>query len=359
MNIVAECGPCNGDLEYAFRCAEAIARIRPDTDIDLAMKVQWYRADTLATKDALRYDRTTNDTLYQHELFQHQLSYDDWAKVAVRCGELDLPFFPTVFDSEAIDIARELGIRTLKIASGDITYHDLIAAAAQASDHLIISTGASTIEEIDQAVEVVDQARGIKNLRLTLLACHLAYPTSEDNAELGRVMSLLMRYIPQNPSMDIGYSDHTTLIHYPASILATYGASMWEKHFTMTPGAGGDHDFAVNSNQLKQMVRMVWGAKTALGRGEVNPTASEMAAREGARRSLVAKVDIPRLTKLTKDMFVVLRPGTGVPPSMLPVITGTVPGVVQPAQRAMIDIPAGTIIEPRMIGLVGATLTVE
>lgn len=92
----------------------------------------------------------------------------------------------------------------------------------------------------------------------------------------------------------------------------------------------------------------------------MTPTPAEQDALIGARRSLVAAVDIPRLTKLTKEMFVALRPGTGIPPSELARITGTdMPGAVRPAQRAMVDIPAGTVIQWNMIGLVGATLSVE
>lgn len=363
MMIVAECGPCDGDLDKALQLAESLGhkRDRFATErISLAMKVQWYDADSLVLPGTQRYDHTSGGPPTQHELFQHQLTYDQWLEVAQYCASISLPFFPSVFSIEHLGWAKEMGIQTIKIASGDITYHDLIAAAARYASHLIVSTGASTEEEVEAALTVIDKARGLSNLAVTLLACHLEYPSSADHANLARVSALFIKqHFANRKTVDVGYSDHTRLVTAMGVALGILGASMWEKHYTLWPGTGGDHDFAVSSYHIEEMVNAVQAGTEMLAPGDLVPSPAELEARVGARRSLVAKQDIPRLTKLTKDMFVALRPGTGIPPSDLARITGNIEGQVAPAQRAMVDIPAGTVVTYQMVGNVGATLTVE
>lgn len=351
MRLVAEIGSCDGKLLYAQRVLAQLAGISSEHDVSIEVKPQFYTADRLVTRDAPRYDRLGGKWRTQHAAFQHQLTHDEWGEVVAAATEHNLYLFPSVFDHEAIEMAMGLGCSTLKIASGDITYHDLIRHAAQAGpSELILSTGASTLDEIDAAVEVVASV-GRPEMRLILLACTLSYPARDAN--LGRILLLRQRYEPIGAL--VGYSDHTSRPETPVGA-AALGAAMWEFHFTATPHFGGDHDFAYDRLSVNRVLSTMRRAFDPGFLGVMAPSEEESAARTGARRSLVAAVDIPLGTRLTRDMVAVLRPGTGIAPYD---IDKVVAGGAFKGLMAQIDITAGTVISWSMVGNVGGTLSVS
>lgn len=353
MKLVLECGPCDGDYLTAIALAESLLPYRDR----VAMKVQWYSADTLVAPGAERYDHTSGGPKTQHELFQSQLSYDEWDKVAEICRNEGLEFFPTVFDFEAVQEAAGMGISTLKIASGDITYKGLIEYAASMAENLIISTGASTAPEIANAVSWAMSAN--PDVRLTLLACHLAYPSRDEDANIARIAGVAGVLKQLGVEANVGYSDHTLGIAH-AWILAV-SASMWEKHYTLTPGQGGDSDFAITPSSIPIILDAIDRATTMLGSTELFPTEAESDALLGARRSLTARRDIARRTPLSPDDIAILRPGTGIAPQDLDKVLGLDAASFTGAKpmRAMVDIPAGTTITWPMVGWFGATLDVS
>jgi sialic acid synthase SpsE len=131
---------------------------------------------------------------------------------------------------------------------------------------------------------------------------------------------------------------------------------MFETHFSVTLGAGGDHDFAAGSEVLERIVHIAKTHTAGIGTGQLSPSPAEADARLQARRSLYASVDIPKGKRLEKADLVALRPGTGIPPADIDKIVN-----IRQARsmRAMVDIPAGTQLTWKMIGFVGATLTVK
>lgn len=377
MRLVAEIG--TGTLAHARQAVAQLADISSGHNLAIEVKGQFLTPDTITTRDAPRYDRLGGKWRTQHGGFQNHLTYEQWGEVAGLCQEKNMYFFPSVFDHDAITAALAMGCDTLKIASGDITYHDLIRHAAQvAPSEIIISTGGATLDEVDSAIEVVASV-GRPELRVILLACTLSYPAS--HANLARVLTLRQRYEPFG--VLVGYSDHTTtwgavrgLSERPVATpigAATLGAAMWEFHYSPTGVGGGDHDFAYQRLTLN---RALSDLKPVLAPGHLGlvnahnlgrivpqfgPIEEERAAVEGARRSLVAAVDIARGTRLTRDMVAVLRPGTGIPPYEIEmVVAGTrSDGTVSKGLTAMTDIPAGTVITRQMVGLAGGTLTVK
>lgn len=346
MEIWAEAGQCEGDLDYAFRAVDAIAGAGAD-----AIKVQMLRPETIASPGAVRYDAYGNG-LPQRSGFYPFLDYTAWGKVAEHAEKRGIGFIPAVFDEEAVLAGSKLS-PVLKIASGDITNLPLIEAAAHEADQgLVISTGAATQAEIEQAVGWVRAIRG--DMQLTLLACHLQYPTHPSDAHLGRILALGQLAISRGWPAQIGYSDHTTG-NSTTPLLTAMGVSVQEKHFTLLgKGHGGDHEFAVGADELREMVSARDAIIGMFGYLELQPTTAENAARTGARRSVHATRDIKKGEVLTKENTAVLRPH--------------VEGALTPAKweefiedkaKAMEDIGEGEPVMEKLVGSVGASLTVE
>ena len=267
------------------------------------VKGQMYTAESLVTKTAPSYGLASiEEPATQWEAFEQALSWDEWLAVA---DAVDGRFFASVFDLDAL---FDYPYKFVKIASADITYRGLIEAAAMSGADLILSTGGATLEEINTALT------WCHGVRPTLLVCTLCYPTAPQSANVRRVKNMRLTYA------DTGYSDHTRGI--VASALAfDYGAVMVEKHFTIKPGTGGDHDFAIGPEELSRLsidwvplsrtVRELYGGTATIG-----PVACETDALTYARRSIHAKGDIAAGTKLKGDMLTVIRPADGIAPAV-------------------------------------------
>jgi N,N'-diacetyllegionaminate synthase len=349
MRIWAEAGPCEGSVNYGIRAADAVARAGAD-----ALKVQWYRPDMLVTRDAARYDRTDHaGKETQWEAFQGALwPYDRWQPVKDRCDQLGIGFIPSVFDGDAVQAALEMGVTTLKIASGDITHGPLIDMAARAGKQVVVSTGASTMAEVRRAYTWASSY----GAQVTLLACHLQYPTPHESAHLGRILALQQEFAwaAQKDQVRIGYSDHTPGPQI-TGFLAALGCQVHEKHFSLHPGdGGGDHDFAVGPDGLADMVKMAQAALTLIGNVELEPSSGEQAARIGARRSLYLRRAVT--THISPDDLTALRPydEEGYEPWEIAVLF---PHSADPI-RITHPMGEGELLRRAWVGTVGGTLTV-
>jgi N-acetylneuraminate synthase/N,N'-diacetyllegionaminate synthase len=297
--LVAEIGSCNGDLALAIDTAEAAL------DAGAAwVKGQMFTADRLVTRTAPGYGKDSiveADT--QHDSFKKALSYDEWGDVADRC---DGRFFASVFDLEA---CADYPYEWIKLASGDITYRALVEAAAGTGKRLIMSTGAATLREIHRARSWIPTANPV------MLACTLSYPTEARDANVNRVTTM------QSLKWDAGYSDHTRGTA-AAHLAFDLGASMVEKHFTIKPNSGGDHDFAIGPSDVTEIVNRNDAASDAVtlvygGSDVIGPRSTELPAIQLARRSIHAAVDIPAGTIIRSEMLSVLRPTGGFDPWLL------------------------------------------
>ena len=270
--VVAEIGLANNSIEWAHTAVESAA----DAGC-WGLKVQMLTADTLTAKDAPRYERLGTGT--QHDGFRDALPHEAWHEVFQHAWDLGLEAFASVWDRAAIDILEEWGVRYYKVGSADITHHTLLEELALTDKHVILSTGASTWNEVDTAAGIFGWAK------LTLLACTLSYPCASHDARLERILWLLYAFFTNET--EVGYSDHTQLVDISGLAVAA-GATMLEKHFTVTPGVGGDHDFALDPEQMRQYVKhaerawMLYHHDTPIG----EPLPAEEDARLLARRSL-------------------------------------------------------------------------
>ena len=303
--LIAEIGAAKGDLQYALDCVDAFAAAGA-----WAIKGQLYTADSLVRRGAATYGKDLDEPATQYEAFTKALTYDQWGEVKTACDKAGVKFFGSVFDYDAVDAGVEQGWEYFKIASADITYRGLLERVAATGKHVFLSTGGATMEEIKRAADLFDTGK------LTVLACTLSYPCKLENADVARVTTLKRFYAR------VGYSDHTRG-RIAAECAYQYGATVVEKHATLTPGDGGDHDFAITLDVVSALLAKpyitVIDARVE-GWGRIGPKPSERSAILLARRSPYATQDIVLGETIDETNTVMLRPATGVPPFDLPLI---------------------------------------
>jgi sialic acid synthase SpsE len=287
-----------------------------------AAKFQSYKADTLASKHSPAYWDTCNEpTRSQHELFSKydRFGPDEYNALAEHCNQVGIDFLSTPFDDAAIEFLDPL-ISFFKIASADITNIPFLRKVAGKKKPVLLSTGASTLREIDVAVETLTKA-GCE--QIALLHCILNYPTKNENAHLSMIEGLKQSY----PHHIVGYSDHTLPDETMTSLVSSYllGAVILEKHFTHDKTLpGNDHYHAMDVNDLKRFVEVAQRVRELLGPSALKePIATEEVSRLNARRSIVLIKDLPAGHMLSADDITYKRPGTGISPLHWDEVLGT------------------------------------
>jgi N-acetylneuraminate synthase len=332
--VVAEAGVNHeGDLEAALRMVREAGQAGAGV-----IKFQTYKAARLATRSSSAYwDRSKESTESQFELFSKYDSFgeSEYRRIAEECARSGIAFSTSPFDIESVDWLDEL-VALFKVASGDITNMPLLRRIATTGKPVMVSTGASTLEEIEGAVRHL-QAHGAGEI--ALLQCTLAYPTPVEYAAVGALRQLSSVF----PGFVLGYSDHTPPPASFAVIAAAYalGARVIETHFTLDRSLpGNDHYHALDPQDLARLVSELAQLRIALGAPVKRVLDVELPARTGARRSVVARVDIARGTSLTQELLDVKRPGGGVPPAFFE----------DPSEwRAATDIAEDTTLEWHML----------
>jgi len=278
-----------------------------------AAKFQSYKAGTLASKHSPSYwDTSKEPTKSQYELFQKYDKFgpDDYMALAEHCRHNDLDFLSTPFDDAAIEFLDPI-VPFFKIASADLTNIPFLRKVASKGKPIVLSTGASTLVEIDLAVDAITQAGSVE---IGLLHCILNYPTSNNNAHL-RMIEGLKRAYPRNI---IGYSDHTLPDDSMTSLLSAYllGAVIIEKHFTDDKSLpGNDHYHAMDQYDLARFVNLAESIHELLGPTEHKaPINTELISRKNARRSIVLARDVSVGHKLIAADLTYKRPGSGISP---------------------------------------------
>ena len=278
-----------------------------------AAKFQIYSAPTLYSTKAdasLHYDGPGLT-----ELIESVATPRDWLhELSNYCSQRNIIFFATPFDSAAVDELNPVS-ELFKIASFEIVDIPLIRYVASKGKPMIIATGLANLSEVEDAVfACMNQG----NDRVTLLQCASCYPAP------AAIMNLrAMETMRQTFGLPVGLSDHTLGIHISVAAVAM-GASVIEKHVTMNRKMKGpDHPFAIEPNELREMVHQIREVESALGDGfKKGPASEEMGYYNMARRSLHARVDIPKGMKITSDMLLSKRPGHGIRPKYLDWVLG-------------------------------------
>lgn len=241
-----------------------------------AVKFQAYRPEYLVAPDTPTYWSNPGSAKHQADYFQETatFSYETWERLADTAQEMGVEFLCTAFDEQLVDELDPLVARW-KIASGDITHLGLVTRVASKGKPVILSTGASTIREIAQAVAC------IPSVPVTLLHCVLGYPTPPGQANLRAIRTLAHAF----PSCAIGWSDH---VPHDETVVAAFccGASVIEKHFTLDRTADGpDHAHSWDPGTLADTKARLAVFDALLGTGEKIVQPCESGARRYARRS--------------------------------------------------------------------------
>lgn len=310
--IIAEAGSNhNRDLQLAFQLID----VAVEADAD-AVKFQTFSAETIASKadnEFTRIDFAGAKSLF--ELYKKLELPREWQKELFSYAkEKGITFLSTPFDEKAVDELFHIGVNAFKIASFEITHFPLLRHVAQANKPVLLSTGMAVLGEIEEAIAVLNDA-GCNEIGL--FHCGIGYPVNPEQVNL-RAMDT----IKQAFQCPVGYSDHTLGIGVPVAAVAI-GASMIEKHFTLDNDlAGPDHGFALEPDELKLMVESIRIAEHAMGSYCKGPNPSEMEHKKKGRRSLHARITIPKGTIITEDMVSVLRPGIGLHPRNMDIVIG-------------------------------------
>ena len=312
--IIAEAGVNHeGSLDTAFRLIDE-AKLGGAH----AIKFQTYRAETIASKYSPAYWDTSKEPIKsQYHLFK---KYDKFWKpefenLKLHCDDIGIEFLSTPFDLRSADFLDDL-MEVFKISSSDITNKPFIQRLCEYGKPILLSTGASNLDEVNRALSWVNNL----DVSVALLHCVLNYPTDDRNANLNMIRGLKRAY----PELTIGYSDHTAPgdmknLEYAALL----GAEIIEKHFTHDKTLpGNDHYHAMDKDDLRQLVDGLGKISELMGKQDKKCLASEESARKYARRSLVASKRIDKGHPIESRHLTWKRPGTGVSPADIDKVVG-------------------------------------
>lgn len=339
--IIAEAGVNhNGSREIARRLVDVAAEAGAD-----AVKFQTFKAERVACASAPKaayQQRTPAATESQIDMLRAlELSEEMHRELIDHCRERGIQFLSTPFDDESVDLlATGLDLPFLKIPSGEITNPLLLLRAARTGKPVFLSTGMSTLAEVEEALAVLafgyghpdrQPSRGAfreayrspsgqKMLRLnvTLLHCTSEYPAPFAEVNLRAMDTLAAAF-----GLPVGYSDHTEGISVPLAAVAR-GAVILEKHFTIDRNLPGpDHKASLEPGELMALVQGIRQIESALGSARKAPSPSEAGNSTAARKSLVAAQDMKQGELFTTGNLTIKRPGTGVTPMRFWEVVGT------------------------------------
>lgn len=308
--VIAEAGVNhNGNIENAFKLIDAAA----EAGVDF-VKFQTFKAENLvsntARKAEYQIENTKNAAESQLEMLKKlELSHQEHEQILGYCREKNVNFFSTAFDIDSLQYLKEIGLKLVKIPSGEITNLPYLRKAAQLFNEVILSTGMSTLVDIENALNVFLES-GISKDKICILHCNTEYPTPFEDVNLKAML-----HIGETFGCAIGYSDHTLGIEVPVAAVAL-GASVIEKHFTLDKTMQGpDHAASLEPDELKAMVSAIRNIEQAVsGIGIKEPTVSETKNITIARKSIVAKKDITVGEIFSEENITVKRPGNGISP---------------------------------------------
>lgn len=330
--VIAEAGVNhNGDVERALDMIDAASEAKADV-----VKFQTFNASRLVTRHAAKAAYQKKALADDADGTQHgmlkklELPEEAYARLVERCRARGVEFLSTPFDEPSVDLLRSHGMVRMKIGSGDVATAPLLLRAARTKLPLILSTGASTLADVEQALGVLafgftapagrapksesdfaiaygsPEGRAALEQSVTILHCVTEYPAPVRDVNL-RAMDTLRDAF----GLPVGYSDHTMGITLPIAAVAR-GATVIEKHFTLDRALPGpDHAASLTPSELATMIAAIRDVSAALGSPRKCPAPSELANRVIVRRSVVAARPIKKGEVLSTENLTVKRPAGG------------------------------------------------
>lgn len=306
--IIAEAGVNhNGSIKTAKKLIDVAVTAGAD-----AVKFQTFKTENLVCADAKKasyQEGTTSKDESQFEMLKKlELDVDTHNELIDYCKDKGIIFLSTPFDLDSVDLLNDLGLEIFKIPSGEITNLPYLRKIGKLKKRVILSTGMSTLYEVEDALNILIKA-GTQKEHITILHANTQYPTPMSDVNLKAMLT-----IRDTLGVKVGYSDHTLGIEVDIAAVAL-GAFVIEKHFTLDNSMEGpDHKASLEPNELIQMVKAIRNIEFALGCDEKKPSKSESENIQIVRKSIVASMDIKKGEEFCENNLSVKRPGTGINP---------------------------------------------
>ncbi|MBP1888130.1 N-acetylneuraminate synthase [Sinorhizobium mexicanum] len=305
--VIAEIGVNhNGSIELAERMISAARKAGAD-----AVKFQTFRADRLVVRDTptAAYQKTNTGETNQHQMLSAlELDARAHERLLKHCSAEDIIFLSSPFDRDSIDLLDAMDVPAFKVPSPDCVSTSYLTDMGKRGRPVILSTGMCAMEEVMTGISTL---RNSGCNEIAVLHCTSCYPAPLDELHL-RAIPLMQEVT----SLPIGYSDHSEGIEVVLAAVAL-GACIIEKHFTLDRGLPGpDHRASLEPAEFAAMVKGVRIVERSLGQARKEPQPCEASSRRLGRRSLAAARDMSPGEKLSENDIILLRPGTGLAPSL-------------------------------------------
>ena len=301
--IIAEAGVNhNHDINIAYKLCDTAKNVGADV-----IKFQTWKTENIITHNVAQagYQKeNTGKEESQYDMLKKlELSYADFEKIKNYCDKIGIIFASTADDKESLDFLVDLGIPFIKVASGDIANVDFLRYVGSKNLPVILSTGMSTIADVDISVNALIEG-GADNI--TLLHCTTNYPCPFNEVNLRAMITLKETF-----HLPVGYSDHTVGTEASVSAVAL-GASVIEKHFTLDRNMKGpDHLASTEPAEFVKMVHQIRNVEQLLGDGKKRPSISEQEISKFVIKRIVASKAIDKGEIFTKDNITVKRNDNG------------------------------------------------
>lgn len=313
--IIAEVGVNhNGSLDMALQLCDAAKDAGAN-----AVKFQTWKTEDVIVKDvglASYQEKNVMDEKVhtQFEMVKKlELSYSQFVEVKQYCNSIGIDFISTGETVECLDFLLKLDMPYIKVSSGDLTNIPLLKHISTIKGKVLLSTGMSSLSEVEKAVLLLDKDRE----DIVLLHCTTNYP-----CPMSEVNLRAMRTLKDAFHCSVGYSDHTMGIEVPIAAVAM-GAEIIEKHFTLDKEMDGpDHKASLSPDELKQMVTAIRNIEQALGSGIKQPNESEKQISEVVLKRIVAATPIKEGEMLSANNMTVKRSSTGLKASLWDLVEG-------------------------------------
>lgn len=308
--IIAEIGGNFTTFEQAKRLIDAAHGCGVD-----AVKLQTYRADTIASTKAL-FDMENTGVASQYDLFRkYEVDEALHYEVFRHAESKGLDWFSTPSHETDVELLEKCGVGAHKIGSDDAVNLPFLRHVARIGKPMLLSTGMCTLEEVRESVDAI-LAEG--NEKLILLHAITSYPAHPEHVNLFAMQTLMQAF----PQLDIGYSDHT-LSPIACLCAVAMGARVIEKHFTYDKNADGpDHMLSADPVEMKWLVEAVRTFEIMRGSGIKRPAQSEKITRRNNRKSVVLNRSVKAGERLTEQDIAIKRPGYGIDPKYFEQIVG-------------------------------------
>ena len=302
--IIAEIGVNhNGSLEKAKQLIENAYKAGADV-----VKFQTFSADklTLPSAKTAKYQLNQTNIDSQHKLLKNlELRDEQFIELKAYCDHIGIEFLSTAFDINSMKFLLELGIRRIKIPSGEITNFPFLKFISKTSLPILLSTGMANEEEVKFAVKTLKR-NGVKSDMITVLHCTSNYPAKPSELNLNAIKTLA-----KNTGLKVGYSDHSKG-HYASIAAITLGARVIEKHITISKNdPGPDHQASMEVSDFIFFVKQIRQLEKSMGDGIKIPVKSELDSRKSVRKSIVSSCPISKNEIFSEENLTTKRPETG------------------------------------------------